>query len=178
MGRRRSFQIIEPSRTWTLLRFDLSDDESGFLLEHAGRLCTENKRVLAFKSRALAVAYAQRCERSRDEVPNSPLETIPNGRFFDLRTVEAFVDRRSLAFPSAALDVWSVLGEVARAAERDVPALRHASLPTVTGTGSSLLEPLRIALAAGLDVFRDVVTYTEPVPALLVAESMQPAARR
>ena len=67
---------------------------------------------------------------------------------------------------------------VARAANRDVPALRHASLPTVTGTGSSLLEPLRVALAAGLDVFRDVVSYAEPVRPLLVVEPTQPAARR
>ncbi len=168
MGRRH---FIEPvTRTWTLLRFDLSDDESGFLLEHAGRLCTESGRVVAFKTRAIALAYAQRKDPT--------LQAIPDGRFFDLHSVEAFVDRRSLAFPSAALDVWSVLGEVARAAERDVPALRHASLPTVTGTGSSLLEPLRIALAVGLDVFRDVVTYAEPVPPLLVAEPMRPAARR
>jgi hypothetical protein len=166
---RRHF--IEPiTRTWTLLRFDLSDDESGFLLEHAGRLCTESGRVLAFKTRALALAYAQRKDPT--------LDAIPDGRFFDLYSVEAFVDRRSPAFPSAALDVWSVLGEVARAAGRDVPALRHASLPTVTGTGSSLLEPLRIALAAGLDVFRDVVSYTEPVRPLLATEPTQPAARR
>lgn len=167
--RRRHF--IEPiTRTWTLLRFDLSDDESGFLLEHAGRLCTEAGRVLAFKTRAIALAYAQRTDPT--------LEAIPDSRFFDLHSVEAFVDRRSPTFPSAALDVWSVLGEVARAASRDVPALRHASLPTVTGTGSSLLEPLRIALAAGLDVFRDVVSYAEPVRPLLVATPTQPAARR
>lgn len=174
MGRRH---FIEPvTRTWTLLRFDLSDDESGFLLEHAGRLCTESGRVIAFKTRGLALAYAQRRERARDHVPSPPLEAIPNGRFFDLLAVEAFVDGRSPSFPSAALDVWSLLGEVARAADRDVPALRHASLPTVTGTGSSLLEPLRIALAAGLDVFRDVVTYA--MTPLFVAEPMRPAVRR
>jgi hypothetical protein len=162
--------IAEPvTRVWTLLRFDLSDDESGFLLEHAGRLCSESGRVLAFKSRAIALAWAQQKDPS--------LDAIANGRFYDLRTVEAFVDRRSTAFPSAALDVWSVLGEVARAANRNVPALHHATLPTVKGTGTSLLEPLRIALAAGLDVFRDVITYPEPLP-LLAAMPTQPAARR
>lgn len=167
MGRRF---ILEPiTRTWTLLRFDLSDDESGFLLEHAGRLCSESGRVLAFKSRAIALAWA------RDRDPS--VEAIPNGRFYDLRTVEAFVDRRSTAFPSAALDVWSVLAEVARAANRDVPALHHATLPTVKGTGTSLLEPLRVALAAGLDVFRDVIAYREPAPLLAVMPT-QPAARR
>ena len=158
MGRRR--YITQPlTKTWTLLRFDLSDDESGFLLDHGG-LCAGGGRVHAFRSREAALAFAKEREPT--------LEAIPNGRFFDLGAVEAFVDRRSAAFPSAALDVWSLLGEVARAAERDVPALRHATLPTVTGTGSSLLEPLRVALAAGLDVFRDVVGYAEPVRPLLV----------
>jgi len=166
MGRRHF--IIEPvTRVWTLLRFDLSDDESGFLLEHAGRLAATAGRVHAFRSREAALAFA------REREPT--LETIPNGRFFDLRAVEAFVDRRSTAFPSAALDVWSVLGEVARAAERDVPALRHASLPTVTGTGSSLLEPMRVAFASGLVVFRDVVTYPEAMP-LLVPQTPRPRA--
>ncbi len=172
MGRRRLFSSHHP-RSWTLLRFDLSDDEAGFLLEHAGRLCGDGDRVHAFRTRDAALDYAKQREPS--------VEAIPNGRFYDLRSVEAFVDRRSPAFPSAALDVWSVLGEVARAAGRDVPALKHASLPTVTGTGASLLEPLRIALASGLDVFRDVVSYAEPVRPLLAAQaviSRRPAAGR
>ena len=161
MGRRR--YITQPlTKTWTLLRFDLSDDESGFLLEHGG-LAADAGRVHAFHSREAALAFAKECEPT--------LDAIPNGRFFDLRAVEAFVDRRSVAFPSAALDVWSLLGEVARAAGRDVAALRHATLPTVTGTGSSLLEPLRVALAAGLDVFRDVVGYADQIQPLLAARA-------
>lgn len=170
MGRRHL--ILEPRvERWTLLRFDLSDDESGFLLEHAGELCADGGRVHAFRSRAAALEFARQREPS--------LEALHHGRFFDLGAVEAFVDRRSPAFPSAALDVWSLLGEVARAAGRDVPALRHASLPTVTGTGSSLLEPLRVALGCGLDVFRDVVSYVEAIPPLLAVGGVTlPAARR
>ncbi len=161
MGRRH--YISQPIiKTWTLLRFDLSDDESGFLLDHGG-LLADAGCVHAFRTREAALAFAKEREPT--------LEAIPNGRFFDLRAVEAFVDRRSSEFPSAALDIWSVLNEVARAAGRDVPALRHASLPTVTGTGASLLEPLRVALAAGLDVFRDVVSYVEAMPPLLAVRA-------
>ncbi len=157
--------------SWTLLRFDLSDDESGFLLDRGASIAGvaglpgagDGHRVNAFRSREAALAFV----RERDP----SIEALPNGGFYDLRSVEAFVDRRATALPPASLDVWSLLGEVAKAANRDIPALAHATLPTVGGTGSSLVEPLRVALAAGLDVFRDVVTYAEPVAPLLHARA-------
>jgi len=149
--------------SWTLLRFDLSDDESGFLLDRGSSLAGDGHRINAFRSREAALAFV------RDHDPS--VEALPNGGFYDLRSVEAFVDRRATALPPASLDVWSLLGEVAKAANRDIPALAHATLPMVGGTGSSLVEPLRVALAAGLDVFRDVVTYAEPVTPLLHARA-------
>ena len=136
-----------------LLRFDLSDDESGFLVENGGVLCGNGSNVQAFRSRDAAVAFVKQ---------QDPMAEAHTGSFYDLRAVEAFVDGRERALPSSSLDVWSLLGEVAAAAKRDVPALAHASLPTVTGTGASLVNPLRVALASGLDVFRDVVSYHEP----------------
>jgi hypothetical protein len=115
--------------------------------------------VQAFRTREAALAYVQAIDPTVD--------AIPNGHFYDLRAVEAFVDGRERVLPAASLDVWSLLGEVADSANRVVPALAHATLPTVTGTGSSLVNPLRVALASGLDVFRDVVSYVEPSQPLL-----------
>lgn len=161
MGRRR--YITSPiTRTWTLLRFDLSDDEAGFLLERNG-ICGDGQTVHAFRTREAALDFVRRHDPS--------IESIPNGGFYDLRAVEAFVDRRATSLPPASLDVWSLLGEVAKAAGRDIPALAHATLPTVSGTGSSLVNPLRVALAAGLDAFRDVVSYREPSPPLLTVRA-------
>ena len=160
MTRRRFITTTTPViRPWALLRFDLSDDESGFLVEHGKALCAVGQQVQAFRSREAALAHVRTLDPT--------IETIPNGHFYDLRAVEAFVDRRATALPASSLDVWSLLGEVATAAGRNVPALAHATLPTVTGTGSSLVNPLRVALASGLDVFRDVVTYIEPIQPLL-----------
>jgi hypothetical protein len=160
MARRRL--VSQPTRGWQLLRFDLSDDECGFLVENGGALCGNGSNVHAFRSREAALAYVKQQDPSAD---------APNGGFYDLRSVEAFVDGRERALPSSSLDVWSLLGEVAAAAKRDVPALQHATLPTVSGTGSSLVNPLRVALASGLDVFRDVVSYHEPA-------QLAPRARR
>lgn len=151
MGRRR-FITLPLTRTWSLLRFDLSDDEVGFLLEHGG-IRGDGQAVLAFRTREAAVAHARAIDPS--------VESIPSVRFYDLRAVEAFVDGRARSLPPSSLDVWSLLGEVAKSAGRDVPALAHATLPTITGTGASLVNPLRVALAAGLDAFRDVVMYVE-----------------
>jgi hypothetical protein len=161
MGRRR--YITNPvTRTWTLLRFDLSDDEAGFLLERGG-ICGDGQVVHAFRTREAALEYVRRQDPS--------IESIPNGGFYDLRAVEAFVDRRATSLPPASLDVWSLLGEVAKSVGRDIPALAHATLPTVTGTGSSLVNPLRVALAAGLDAFRDLVSYHDPAQPLLHARA-------
>jgi hypothetical protein len=154
MGRRR-YATNPVTRLWTLLRFDLSDDECGYLLERGDVLCGDGRHVQAFRSRDAALAWVQKLDPT--------VEAIPNGHFYDLRSVEAFVDRRQRAMPQSSLDVWSLLGEVAKAANREIPALAHATLPIGTGTGSSLVEPLRVALASGLDVFRDVVSYAEPM---------------
>ena len=162
MGRRR-FATNPVTRVWTLLRFDLSDDECGYLLERGDVLCGDGRRVQAFRSRDLALAWVRQLDPT--------VEAIPNGHFYDLRSVEAFVDRRQRAMPPSSLDVWSLLGEVAKAANREIPALAHATLPIGTGTGSSLVEPLRVALASGLDVFRDVVSYAEPISPFAVAVS-------
>jgi len=156
---RHGFATSPITRVWTLLRFDLSDDEAGFFVERGGRLCGNGHRVQAFRTREAALAYVRTLDAT--------VEAVPGGNFYDLRAVEAFVDRRAAALPASSLDVWSLLGEVAAAAGRDVPALAHATLPTVGGTGASLVNPLRVALASGLDVFRDVVTYVEPVSPLL-----------
>lgn len=161
MGRRR-YITNQLTRTWTLLRFDLSDDESGYLIERAG-ICGDGHVVHAFRTREAALEYV----RHRDP----SVESIPNGGFYDLRAVEAFVDRRATSLPPSSLDVWSLLGEVAKSAGRDIPALQHATLPTVTGTGTSLVNPLRVALAAGLDAFRDLVSYAEPARTLLPARA-------
>ena len=140
-------------RSWTLVQFDLSDDELGYLLERGDTLYAVDeageRRVPAFRSREAALSFV------RDLDPN--VDAMPNGGFYDLRAVEAFVDRRTSAPPPASLDVWSLLGEVAAAARRGVPAFAHAALPMITEMKSSLIEPLRTALASGLDVFRDVV---------------------
>ena len=151
MARRRLISV--PPRGWVLLRFDLADDECGFLVERGGVLCGNGSNVQAFRSREAALAFVKQ---------QDPTAEAHIGSFYDLRAVEAFVDGRERALPSSSLDVWSLLGEVAAASHRDVPALAHASLPTVTGTGTSLVNPLRVALATGLDVFRDVVLYQEP----------------
>jgi hypothetical protein len=168
---RRRFVTNPITRTWTLLRFDLSDDESGFLLERGASLANDGMRVHAFRTREAALAFAREQLTSGARDQDNTIDGLPNGGFYDLRSIEAFVDRRATAMPPAALDVWSLLGEVAKAANRDIPALAHATLPTVGGTGSSLVEPLRVALAAGLDVFRDVVSYAEPVAPLLHARA-------
>jgi hypothetical protein len=169
MGRRR-FATNPITRVWTLLRFDLSDDECGFLLERGDVLVGDGKRVQAFRTREAALAWVRQLEPTVD--------AIPNGHFFDLRAVEAFSDRRQKVMPPSVLDVWSLLGEVARAANRKIPELAHAALPVGTGTGASLHEPLRVALACGLDVFRDVVTYNEPVNPFVAARAVTQQAER
>jgi len=138
-------------RNWTLVQFDLSDDELGYLLERDGKLYAAERHVPAFRSREAALSFVKQLD------PN--IEAMPHGGFYDLRAVEAFVDRRAPAPPAASLDVWSLLGEVAAAAEREVPNLGHATLRAVVEPSSTLTEPLRKVLANGLDVFRDVVTH-------------------
>src|SRR5262245_3780354 len=98
MGR-RSFVTNPVTRVWTLLRFDLSDDECGFLLERGNTMCGDGQRVQAFRSREAALAWVRAIDPT--------VEAIPNGHFYDLRAVEAFVDRRSKVLPPSSLDVWS-----------------------------------------------------------------------
>src|SRR5512140_1710813 len=121
MGHRR-FATNPVTRPWTLLHFDLSDDESGFLIDLGGMLCGDGEEVQAFRTREAALAYVRQLDPT--------VEAIPNGGFYDLRAIEAFVDRRATTLPASSLDVWSLLGEVAAAAHRNVPALAHATLPT------------------------------------------------
>jgi hypothetical protein len=139
-------------RSWTVVQFELSDDELGYLLERNGTLFAYEEAgercVPAFRSREAALAFVKQIDPSID-----PTHYLPHAGFYDLRAVEAFVDRRAPGPPPASLDVWSLLGEVAAAADRAV--LRPAV------TGSSLTEPLRMVLANGLDVFRDVVTHVD-----------------
>jgi hypothetical protein len=141
-------------RNWTLVQFDLSDDELGYLLERSGTLFAYEQdgewHVPAFRSRDAALAFVRQMDPQVD--------ALPHGGFYDLRAVEAFVDRRMLAPPPASLDVWSLLGEVAAAADREVKQLAHELLPV---GGVSLSEPLRMVLANGLVVFRDVVTHVD-----------------
>jgi hypothetical protein len=146
---------FEMARSWTLVRFELSDDELGYLLERNGTLFAYEESgercVPAFRSREAALEFVKQIDPSIDHAP------VHVG-FYDLRAVEAFVDRRAPGPPPASLDVWSLLGEVAAAADRAVlrPAVTGSSAP-----GSSLTEPLRMVLANGLDVFRDVVTHVD-----------------
>jgi hypothetical protein len=120
---------FEMERSWTLVQFDLSDDEpvparrngTLFAYEEAGERC-----VPAFRSREAAFEFVKQLDPSID-----PSHYLPHVGFYDLRAVEAFVDRRAPGPPLASLDVWSLLGEVAAAADRAVlrPAVTGSSVP-------------------------------------------------
>jgi hypothetical protein len=127
---------------WSVLQFDLGDDEVGYLLERDAVVYARDGRVPAFASREAALAFARELDPT--------VEAVGDLGSYDLKAIEAFVDRRAATPPPASLEVWSLLDEVAAAADRRVA-------PAVGGT--SLTEPLRLMLATGLVVFRDVVTH-------------------